>query len=163
MRNRPDENVGAFLPFHKWFVLSTKITGILSYSCRVLSTSWFQLGAVRSSCPTGWCFWFVFLRHLVRILDYPYLDFSWFSSVRTGKCQDNASNSAKAASFHILPYSLFRSQSTIRRYIFWATCSCLTQIANKKVQNFICKLCQLLFARNVSHWLNSGWLSHLLQ
>lgn len=55
--------------------------------------------------------------NLGRSINYPYLDFSWFSSVRTGKCQDTASNSAKGASFHILPYSLFRSQSTIRRFI----------------------------------------------
>ena len=70
--------------------------------------------------------------NLGRSINYPYLDFSWFSSVRTGKCQDTASNSAKAASFHVLPYSFFRSQSTIRRYILWFTYNRLTQIANKK-------------------------------
>ena len=48
--------------------------------------------------------------NLGRSINYPYLDFACFSSVRTGKCQDTASNPAKAASCHILPYSLFRSQ-----------------------------------------------------
>jgi hypothetical protein len=54
-----------------------------------------------------------------------------FSSDPPIKCRDNALNQATAVYFHILANSLFINYATIRRHIFWATCSAVKWSTNK--------------------------------
>jgi hypothetical protein len=52
--------------------------------------------------------------------DTEYRDYSWFSSVSSGKCRGSTMKYATTTSFHIISNSSFINHQTIRRYKFWA-------------------------------------------